>query len=189
MKKTLSLCVATSSMLALAFASSSYNKVEVQKYASSQVEQIKKVVLTDKVMQLVHNQNQVDAKLKYSERQQLNKQWRAERNEKNRPMINKLLHNELSKALDDIYAQHHDQFGGFFILGSKATLLGSTYITKNYWFGQRVLWRHLRKNDLYIGKDHINHLNKRHWTVVGVPIIENGKKIAVLGVRLYLPTQ
>ena len=106
---------------------------------------IKKTVMpwveSAEVVDAIKAQNQQNAALDQGQIDKLDKQWRAEVDANDRPLINKVLENALSQYL----ASKKDQAGGaiteMFVMDNKGLNVGQSDVTSDYWQGDEAKWK------------------------------------------------
>ncbi len=106
---------------------------------------IKKTVMpwveSAEVVDAIKAQNQENAALDQGQIDKLDKQWRAEVDASDRPLINKVLKNALSQYL----AAKKDAAGGaiteMFVMDNKGLNVGQSDVTSDYWQGDEAKWK------------------------------------------------
>ena len=106
---------------------------------------IKKTVMpwveSAEVVDAIKAQNQQNAALDQGQIDKLDKQWRAEVDASDRPLINKVLKNALSQYL----ASKKDAAGGaiteMFVMDNKGLNVGQSDVTSDYWQGDEAKWK------------------------------------------------
>ncbi len=175
------------SSIGWAASSSKISKADIEAEATTAVPTIQADVLTPSVLQEINSLNQAAPLPKVKERVAQNKTWRSERESASHPMADKILGNTLSQTLKSIVAAHPNQYANLVIIGEGATVLGSTYLTTDYYYGNKSSWRSVKRNEKpYISGDHIDHENKKHWALVDVPVMQNGKLAGMAEVSLFV---
>ncbi len=112
--------------------------VEVKKYVAANV----LPWLSDKiVIEALRAQNAEYARLTEADILRLDKQWRAEVDTPNQPLIEKVLHNPLS----DFLGKKKDESDGLltevFVFDEKGLNVGQSDITSDYWQGDEAKWQ------------------------------------------------
>ncbi len=93
------------------------------------------------VVGAIKAQNQENAALDQGQIDKLDKQWRAEVDASDRPLIDKVLKNALSQFL----ASKKDAAGGaiteMFVMDNKGLNVGQSDVTSDYWQGDEAKWK------------------------------------------------
>ncbi len=93
------------------------------------------------LIQAVKAQNAKHSSLSQSQIDKMDKQWRAEIGAASRPMIDRILANELSKFL----AGAKNATGGLvtevFVMDNKGLNVGQSDVTSDYWQGDEAKWK------------------------------------------------
>jgi len=92
------------------------------------------------VTKSVQTQNAKHSDLTQDDIQRLDKQWRAERRAKARPLINQVLANQLSAFLTDVKKNNDGLFSEIFIMDNKGLNVGQSDVTSDYWQGDEAKW-------------------------------------------------
>jgi len=92
------------------------------------------------VIKSIQTQNAKHSDLTQDNIQRLDKQWRAERRAKERPLINQVLANQLSAFLTDVKKNNDGLFSEIFIMDNKGLNVGQSDVTSDYWQGDEAKW-------------------------------------------------
>jgi hypothetical protein len=111
---------------------------EVKKYVAEQVIPW----ISDKlVIDAVKAQNEKHASLSQEDVEKLDKQWRAEIDASDKPLINSVLNNELSKFLAEKRTASAGLITEIFVMDDKGLNVGQSDITSDYWQGDEAKWQ------------------------------------------------
>ncbi|MGF1622098.1 MAG: PDC sensor domain-containing protein [Rhodomicrobiaceae bacterium] len=111
---------------------------EVKKYVAEQVIPW----ISDKlVIDAIKAQNEKHASLTQDDIDRLDKQWMAEIDASDKPLINSLLNNELSKFLAEKRAASAGLITEIFVMDDKGLNVGQSDITSDYWQGDEAKWQ------------------------------------------------
>src|SRR5688572_24011219 len=98
--------------------------------------------LGDKVViSALKQQNEKNASLSEEEIKKLDKQWRAEVDAAQKPMIDGVLKNELSTFLAKKKSEAKGVITEVFVMDSKGLNAGQSDITSDYWQGDEAKWQ------------------------------------------------
>jgi hypothetical protein len=93
------------------------------------------------VVEAIKVQNEEHANLSQDEIDKLDKQWRAETSNSDRPLIDAVL----AKALSDFLAKAKNETGGLvtevFVMDNKGLNVGQSDVTTDYWQGDEAKWK------------------------------------------------
>lgn len=102
---------------------------------------VKSWLVDSEIVGAINKQNAMNSGLSEDEIIALDKKWRAETKVDNRPMINEILGNELSKYL----AEKQEDSGGLisevFVMDAKGLNVGQSNATSDYWQGDEAKWQ------------------------------------------------
>ena len=93
------------------------------------------------VIEAIKAQNDANNAISQSEIDKLDKQWRAETKASERPMIEKVLSNKLSKKLNEIRNQAGGLITELFVMDNKGLNVGQSDATSDYWQGDEDKWQ------------------------------------------------
>lgn len=106
------------------------------------IEQKVKSWLNDPVViKAVKKQNQKHQSLQQSEIDKMDKVWRAEVNNKARPMVNQIMNNALSQYLKGIKQAAGGLYTEIFVMDNKGLNAGQSDVTSDYWQGDEGKWK------------------------------------------------
>jgi hypothetical protein len=98
--------------------------------------------LGDKVViAALKQQNEKHASLSEEEIKKLDKQWRAEVDAAQKPMIDGVLKNELSAFLAKKKSEAKGVITEIFVMDSKGLNVGQSDVTSDYWQGDEAKWQ------------------------------------------------
>lgn len=119
---------------------------EVKKYVAEQVVPwIKDKIILD----AVKAQNTSHAKLGPDDVKKLDTQWRGEIDKTEKPLINSVLNNALSKYLSEKKNASGGLITEIFVMDNKGLNVGQSDITSDYWQGDEAKWQ----KTFQVGKD------------------------------------
>lgn len=94
------------------------------------------------IISAVKAQNAENAHLTGDEIIALDKQWREEeKSEGEKPLIDKVLNNDLSTFLKDIQTKHSSTYTEIFVMDNKGLNVGQSVVTSDYWQGDEAKWQ------------------------------------------------
>ncbi len=93
------------------------------------------------VIDALKAQNAKHAGLTQADIDQLDKQWRAERKETERPLIESVLTNALSEHLSEAKDNSDGLFMEIFVMDNKGLNAGQADVTSDYWQGDEDKWQ------------------------------------------------
>lgn len=93
------------------------------------------------VVNAIKAQNAEHASLGQADIDALDKQWRAETEAGSRPLIDKVLGNELSKFLTARQADAGGMITEAFVMDDKGLNVGQSEVTSDYWQGDEAKWQ------------------------------------------------
>jgi len=137
----------------------------------------------------IKRQNAEHANLSQRDIDRLDKKWRKEKKAKDRPMISKVLNNELSQFLKKIANNSNELYSEIFIMDNKGLNVGQSDITSDYWQGDEAKWQktYLAGPDsLHIAKIKYDSSSRRFQIQASIPIIDPTTKANIGAVTLGL---
>ena len=93
------------------------------------------------VIKAIRNQNARHADLSQADIVAMDKKWRAETSSANRPMIDRVLSNELSRFLAQVSKEQHGIVTEVFIMDNRGLNVGQSAVTSDYWQGDETKWQ------------------------------------------------
>ena len=93
------------------------------------------------VIKAIKKQNARHAGLKESQIVALDKQWRAETARTNRPLIDRVLANDVSRFLAQARDEQHGIVTEVFIMDNRGLNVGQSDVTSDYWQGDETKWQ------------------------------------------------
>ena len=93
------------------------------------------------VLKAIRKQNARHAGLSQGDIVALDKKWRAETSAVNRPLINRLLANELSSFLAQVKKDQHGIVTEVFVMDNRGLNVGQSDVTSDYWQGDETKWK------------------------------------------------
>jgi hypothetical protein len=125
-------------MLVSGAAAANEFKPAISKHAESQVKSwLKSPVL----IQAIKAQNRKHAGLPEDTILTLDKQWRRETGTSNRPLINSVMSNDLSKYLKKRKSGGQGLYTELFVMDNKGLNVGQSDVTSDYWQGDEAKWK------------------------------------------------
>lgn len=105
-------------------------KTKLQKYLSDPL-----------IIKAVEAQNKESISLSQEDINQKDLQWRAEVGKAQKPLIDKVMNNELSKFLSSIKNEGRGLYTEIFVMDNKGLNVGQSDITSDYWQGDEDKWQ------------------------------------------------
>ena len=93
------------------------------------------------VIKAIREQNARHAGLKQRDIDAMDKKWRAETSAANRPMIDGVLANDLSRFLAKMQKDQHGIVTEVFIMDNRGLNVGQSDVTSDYWQGDETKWK------------------------------------------------
>ena len=93
------------------------------------------------VIKAIKEQNARHASLSQGKIDAMDKKWRAETRAAKRPMIDKVLANELSRFLARARSSQHGVVTEVFIMDNRGLNVGQSDVTSDYWQGDEAKWK------------------------------------------------
>tara|TARA_R110002072_G_scaffold78986_5_gene182569 strand:- start:359 stop:958 length:600 start_codon:yes stop_codon:yes gene_type:complete len=124
--------------LLLGAASSAHAKPDKILIDAAVIEQVKSWLSAPVVGITLDSQNQRYEEIGQADILKLDKQWRAERNDNQQPLIASTLNNPLSIYLTQIQAISGGLFTEIFVVNKKGLNAGQSSITSDYWQGDEA---------------------------------------------------
>jgi hypothetical protein len=103
--------------------------------------QLRAIAQDPAVVAAVQAQNAANAALTQAEIDSLDKQWRAETSAADKPLISKVLGNELSARLKQVFEQGQGLYTEVFVMDDKGLNVGQSDVTSDYWQGDEDKWQ------------------------------------------------
>lgn len=98
--------------------------------------------LNDKaVIDAIKAQNAAHETLSQADVEKLDKEWRAQVDGDDKPLINKTLGNELSKFLSEKKEASQGLITEIFVMDNKGLNVGQSDVTSDYWQGDEAKWQ------------------------------------------------
>lgn len=137
------------------------------------------VLHSPQVIEAIRAQNERHAALTEAEVIELDNRWRAG----DEALIDGALHNDLSKFLAELVAQHQGAFSEIFVMDNKGLNVGQSSRTSDYWQGDEAKW----KETYLVGPDatHVSEIEEDESTQtfqvqVSLPIVDGGHPIGAI---------
>jgi len=93
------------------------------------------------VISSVKRQNSEHARLTQSDIDRLDKQWRNETKQLDRPLVDAVLGNSLSEHLRDVADEADGLYAEIFVMDNKGLNVGQSAVTSDYWQGDEAKWK------------------------------------------------
>lgn len=141
------------------------------------------------VIEAIKRQNAENANLSQRDIDRLDKDWRKEKKSKDRPMINNVLNNELSKFLKKIAGNSNELYSEIFIMDNKGLNVGQSHVTSDYWQGDEAKWQKTYlagTNALHIAKIEYDDSSHHFQIQASLPIVDPVTKVNIGAVTLGL---
>ena len=137
---------------------------ELQQLAAGKIAEI---ASSAEVISAVKAQNEVTASYDQAKVDELDKQWRAEADAADQPMIDGVLDNALSTYLAEVQSGSDGLFTEIFVMDAKGLNVGQSDVTSDYWQGDEAKW----KETFLAGKGaiHVGDLEKDESTAAAEP--------------------
>lgn len=143
------------------------------------------------VIESIKAQNAKHANLSQDEILRLDEQWRAERKEKEQPLINAVLGKPLSTFLQEVKEQNEGLFSEIFVMDNKGLNVGQSDSTSDYWQGDEDKWQKTYAagpEGMLIGNREFDESANKFLIQVSVSIVDPANQEAIgaatIGVNL-----
>lgn len=93
------------------------------------------------VIKAIKKQNARHVKLSQKKINAMDKQWRAETSAADRPLIDRVLANDLSRFLLQAKNKQHGVVTEVFIMDNRGLNVGQSDVTSDYWQGDETKWK------------------------------------------------
>jgi hypothetical protein len=113
---------------------------------------IKEWAGSGKVTEAVKAQNTAHAGLSQGDIDRLDKQWREETGGSSRPLVEKVLANELSRFLREVKEKAGGLYTEIFVMDNRGLNVGQSDVTSDYWQGDEDKW----KQTFLVGPDAVH---------------------------------
>lgn len=114
------------------------HEVPIREFAKSTVQDW---ISNPAVIKAIKNQNARHADLSQADIVAMDKKWRAETASVKRPMIDRVLSNELSRFLAKVRKDQHGIVTEVFIMDNRGLNVGQSDVTSDYWQGDETKWK------------------------------------------------
>jgi hypothetical protein len=119
----------------------------------------------------------------------LDKQWRAEREAEDQPLITAVLSSPLSSYLTKIQARSIGLYTEIFVMDSKGLNAGQSAITSDFWQGDEDKWQktfQVGPDAIFIDEIEINQKTGTENAQVNLSIAQDGKVVGAITVEINL---
>ena len=114
------------------------HEVPIRNFAESTLQEW---VSSPIVIKAIRKQNARHAGLSEGDIVAMDKKWRAETKAAKRPMIKRVLANELSRFLAEVSKEQHGIVTEVFIMDNRGLNVGQSAVTSDYWQGDETKWQ------------------------------------------------
>lgn len=117
----------------------------------------------------------------------LDKQWRAEREAEDQPLITAVLSSPLSSYLTKIQARSIGLYTEIFVMDSKGLNAGQSAITSDFWQGDEDKWQktfQVGPDAIFIDEIEINEKTGTENAQVNLSIAQDGKVVGAITVEI-----
>jgi hypothetical protein len=137
----------------------------------------------------LNERNRRGANLDSAAIEKLDKQWRAERENDDQPLITAVLSSPLSTYLTAIQARSRGLFTEIFVMDAKGLNAGQSSITSDYWQGDEAKWQKtypMGATAVFVDAPEFNDSLDTENVQVNLSLAENGKVIGAITVEVNL---
>ena len=120
-------------------------------------------------------QNAAHAGLTQANIDALDAQWRAERTGGERPLIDKVMSNPVSRFLKSLQENSDGLFTEIFVMDNKGLTVGQSVLSDDYWQGDEAKWRKsflAGKHARHIGEPEFVEATGRYQAQLSMPIVD-----------------
>lgn len=143
------------------------------------------------VIDVVRAQNEESIKLTKADIDALDLQWRAERDQPNRPLIDDVLSRPLSGLLHRLQEESDGIVTEIFVMDNRGLNVGQSQVTSDYWQGDEAKWRDtflVGPDAMVVGDIEYDESTRKWQSQLSLPIVdpENGEVIGAITVGIDL---
>jgi len=139
--------------------------------------EVRSLASDPRVVAAVRMQNQQNAGLGQADIDRLDKQWRAETAAGNRPLIDKVLANELSQFLGEFKNERRGMYTEIFVMDGKGLNAGQSDVTSDYWQGDEDKWQktyNAGAGSVLIDEVEFDESTQTFQSQVSLPVVDSG---------------
>ncbi|MEQ8354782.1 MAG: hypothetical protein RH942_04530 [Kiloniellaceae bacterium] len=117
----------------------------------------------------------------------LDRQWRAERESEDQPLITAVLSSPLSSYLTKIQARSRGLYTEIFVMDAKGLNAGQSAITSDFWQGDEGKWQktfQVGPNAIFIDDIEINEDTGTENAQLNLPIVQEGRVVGAITVEV-----
>ena len=119
----------------------------------------------------------------------LDKQWRAEREVEDQPLITAVLSSPLSNYLTRIQARSRGLYTEIFVMDAQGLNAGQSSITSDFWQGDEAKWQktfQVGPDAIFIDEIEINDETGTENAQVNMSIAQDGKVVGAITVEINI---
>ncbi len=143
---------------------------------------IAEIVSSAEVVSAVKAQNEVSSSYDQAKVDALDKQWRAEVDASDKPLIDEVLSRALSEYLLGVQDESEGVFTEIFAMDAKGLNVGQSGVTSDYWQGDEGKWQvPFNEGTVELGDVEEDESTQTFQSQVSVPVVdENGDRIGAV---------
>lgn len=143
------------------------------------------------VIDVVRAQNENNIKLTKADIDALDQQWRTERSQSDRPLIDDVLSRPLSAFLLRLQEESDGIVTEIFVMDNRGLNVGQSQVTSDYWQGDEAKWRDtflVGPDAMLVGGIEYDESTRKWQSQLSLPIVDpdNGQVIGAITVGLDL---
>jgi hypothetical protein len=156
---------------------------------NSVITQIREILARPVVTISVTAQNRYYGQLSAEEIDRLDKQWRAEREADDQPLIGAVMSSPLSTYLTLVQAQSQGLYSEVFVMDRNGLNVGQGAVTSDYWQGDEAKFQKtfdIGPDAVFIDEPEFNDEFKTWRTQVNLTLVHEGEKIGAATFEINL---
>jgi hypothetical protein len=137
----------------------------------------------------IEERNRKNAALDQAKIDALDKQWRAEREATDQPLITAVLSNPLSGYLTRIQARSLGLYSEIFVMDNKGLNAGQSSVTSDYWQGDEAKWQKtflVAPDAMFIDKPEFDKASGTWRAQINLTLAKEGQAVGSLTAEINL---
>ena len=171
------------SVAAMMIASSAHANEYAEQLNALASGKIKEIAQSAEVVEAVKAQNAMTSAYDQAKVDALDKQWRAEVDASDKPLISKTLAAPVSAYLLGVQESSEGLFTEIFAMDGIGLNVGQSGVTSDYWQGDETKWSasfNEGAGQVFIGELELDESTQTYAVQISAPVIDRGETIGVL---------
>ena len=125
------------------------------------------------VVSSIRRQNALNATVSQSRIDALDKRWRSERKQAQRPLIDSVMSRPLSLFLAEIQRESKGMLTEVFVMDNKGLNVGQSAVTSDYWQGDEAKWKKtflVGENAVHVSKIEFDESTQKFQSQLSLPV-------------------